>query len=178
MESTLVLCTPAFQSFSQHSLPITLLLCYTGLDTQEYEADWTLQVQELTEKPLAKSAETCYTAISNETLHSLVESRRTMTQGDEELLDANAACAYLAKRWGVSSYSLLAFRSLRHRHKIKPALAAKTATFWRKSDLDKIPKPSRSNPRPDQRKKRDDEPGGTATVQPWDLPVAELARAG
>lgn len=70
----------------------------------------------------------------------------------EELLDANEAVKYLAERWGIESYSLVAFRSLRFRYNIKPALASKTATFWRKSDLDQIPRPSKSNPRPKRKR--------------------------
>lgn len=74
----------------------------------------------------------------------------------EELLDVNEAVKYLAERWGIESYSLVAFRSLRFRYDIKPALASKTATFWRKSDLDQIPKPSKSNPRPKRKRQSED----------------------
>ena len=72
---------------------------------------------------------------------------------NEELIDASEAVKYLAERWGMPSYSLDAFKQLRLRHKIKPALSSKTSTFWRKRDLDKIPKPDRSNPRRKRSKK-------------------------
>jgi hypothetical protein len=65
----------------------------------------------------------------------------------EELLNSEQAADYLAKKWGIPSYSMDAFRALRSRWHIKPALGSKTATFWRKSDLDTIPKPDRSRPR-------------------------------
>lgn len=66
---------------------------------------------------------------------------------EQQLLEANEAVKYLAQRWGIESYSLEAFRMLRYRHHIKPALSSRTSTFWRKSDLDKIEKPDRSKPR-------------------------------
>lgn len=66
---------------------------------------------------------------------------------EEQLLEANDAVKYLAQRWGIESYSLEAFRMLRYRWHIKPALSSKTSSFWRKSDLDNIPKPDRSRPR-------------------------------
>jgi hypothetical protein len=65
----------------------------------------------------------------------------------DQLLEANEAVKYLAKRWEIESYSLEAFRMLRWRYNIKPALSSKTSTFWRKSDLDKIEKPDRSKKR-------------------------------
>jgi hypothetical protein len=71
----------------------------------------------------------------------------------EELLDGSEAAQYLAKRWGIESYSIDAFRMLRYRYNIKPVLSSKTATFWRTSDLDAIPQPSRHNPRPKRTKK-------------------------
>lgn len=66
---------------------------------------------------------------------------------DEPLMDANQAAEYLAKRWGLESYSIQAFKQLRMRKGIRPDLAARRATFWRKSTLDKIEKPDRSQPR-------------------------------
>jgi hypothetical protein len=66
---------------------------------------------------------------------------------NEEFLDSAQAVKYLAERWGIDSYSRDAFRALRSRWKIKPTVGGRTATFWRKSDLDKIPKPDRSRPR-------------------------------
>jgi hypothetical protein len=86
-----------------------------------------------------------------------------MIYNDEELMEANEAVKYLAERWGMDSYSLVAFRSLRFRYKIEPALASRTATFWRKSDLDKIPKPDKSKPRgPRKKKKTEDSDEGEA----------------
>lgn len=76
---------------------------------------------------------------------------------EQELLEANEAVKYLAERWGIPSYSLNSFRVLRHRFQIKPALSSRTSTFWRKSDLDRIPKPDRTKPRgPRKAKKTDD----------------------
>src|SRR5579862_6945155 len=95
---------------------------------------------------------------------------------EEQLLEANEAVKYLAKRWGIESYSLEAFRMHRFRHHIKPALASKTSSFWRISDLDKIPKPDRNAKRgPRTKKKPDDGEDGegifskvllTKTLQP------------
>lgn len=71
----------------------------------------------------------------------------------EDLLDSEQAVRYLAERWQLPSYSKGAFRALRFRLKrvkgvhIQPVLATRTATFWRKCDLDRIPKPDRSQPR-------------------------------
>lgn len=78
-----------------------------------------------------------------------------MSEPNEELLEANEAVKYLARRWGIESYSLEAFRMLRFRNPdIKPALSSRTSSFWRKSDLDLIPKPDRSKPRPLRRVKK------------------------
>ncbi len=71
---------------------------------------------------------------------------------EKELVDSKEAVEYLAKRWGKESYSLGAFRSLRFRYNLKPALATHSATFWRKSDLDKIPMPDRRKQRGKKRK--------------------------
>ena len=78
----------------------------------------------------------------------------------KELMDAPQAVQYLAQKWGIESYSVAAFKTLRHRWKLQPALASPKATFWRKSDLDKIPKPSRSNPRPLRRRLKKTDGGG------------------
>ena len=81
----------------------------------------------------------------------------------EDLLDSEQAVQYLAKKWKMESYSKGAFRALRFRlnHEtdlnIQPVLATKTATFWRKSDLDRIPKPDRTQPRGPRAKKNNDE---------------------
>lgn len=113
---------------------------------------------------LAKISSPCYDFTCNPSLQVKDTEEGDTMDSDEKLLDANEAVKYLAERWGVESYSLVAFRSLRFRYNIKPALAAKTATFWRKSDLDQIPKPSKSNPRPKRKKAGDDsEDDGTNT---------------
>ncbi len=86
---------------------------------------------------------------------------------DEELLEASAACEFLTELWGLEEpYSLVAFRSLRFRYGIKPALAAKRATFWKKSQLRNIPRPDKGKPRPSRRgaRKKPDEEGNAATV--------------
>ncbi len=75
-----------------------------------------------------------------------------MTENHEELMDSKQAVDYLIKKWGIESYSLGAFRALRFRWKIQPALAVHAATFYRKSDLDKIPKPDRKRKRGSHKK--------------------------
>ena len=75
-----------------------------------------------------------------------------MSENMDEILEANDAVKYLAERWGIKTYSLEAFRMLRARYGIQPALRSKTATFWRKSDLDAIPKPDRTRPRGPRKK--------------------------
>lgn len=73
---------------------------------------------------------------------------------NDDLLTAGEAAEYLAKRWGRESYSVDAFKQLRHRWGLKPAMHIQNATLWRRSDLDNIPEPSRNNPRPKARHKR------------------------
>lgn len=90
-----------------------------------------------------------------------------MEPKDEPLMDANEAAEYLAKRWGLESYSIDAFKQLRMRRKdIQPDLAARRATFWKKSTLDKIEKPDRSRPRGPRQKKDDSDglAGGSSRV--------------
>jgi len=71
----------------------------------------------------------------------------------DDLLTAGEAATYLAKKWGrPEGYSTVAFRHLRHRWKLEPALLVGNASLWRRADLDKIPEPSRSNPRPRRRR--------------------------
>jgi hypothetical protein len=102
---------------------------------------------------------------------------------DQELLEANEAVKYLAEKWGISSYSLVAFRSLRFRYNIKPALSSKTSSFWRKSDLDRIPKPDRSKPRGKRKSKEDgDEESRSSSVVLMhtslsEMPATALAKA-
>ncbi|GCE14217.1 hypothetical protein [Tengunoibacter tsumagoiensis] len=76
---------------------------------------------------------------------------------EEKLLSAGEAASYLAEKWGMPSYSTVAFRQLRHRRKnLRPAMLTDNASLWRKEDLDQIKKPSLSNPRA-KRKKKDAE---------------------
>src|SRR5579885_916653 len=84
---------------------------------------------------------------------------------EKEYYDAGEAVVYLAKRWGMESYSVDAFKMLRHRRGIKPDIEAKTASLWKKSTLDTIEKPDRGGqrpyaPRPGRRKKRGQASGG------------------
>jgi hypothetical protein len=81
-----------------------------------------------------------------------------MTENEKEYYDAGEAVIYLAKKWGMKSYSVDAFKMLRHRRGIKPDIEAKTASLWKKSTLDTIEKPDRGGqrsyaPRPNRRKK-------------------------
>ncbi len=79
----------------------------------------------------------------------------------EDLLNSEQAVEYLAKKWKLETYSKGAFRALRFRlnhdkdWNIEPALSTRTAAFWRKVDLDRIPKPDRTRTR-GPRKKNDD----------------------
>lgn len=68
---------------------------------------------------------------------------------EEELLAGAEAAKYLAEKWGIASYSPTAFRMLRKRWKIAPDLVipGNPVPLWRKSTLDKIPKPDRTRPR-------------------------------
>lgn len=78
-----------------------------------------------------------------------------MSENDEkkgDYLTVDEACAYLAEKWGIESYSQEAFRALRSRKKIKPDLGTKNASFWKRETLDAIPKPDRSAPRPREKK--------------------------
>ncbi len=76
----------------------------------------------------------------------------------EEWLEASDAAQYLADKWGIPSYSTEALKKLRQRRGLQPGLSGKTATFWRKSELDQISKPDRSRPR-GPRKKREHSEG-------------------
>lgn len=79
----------------------------------------------------------------------------------DNLLTAGEAADYLAKRWGRDRYDAKAFKLLRHRWNLQPAMTLPNATLWRRSDLDKIPEPDRSRPRPSakgpRKKKNPDE---------------------
>jgi hypothetical protein len=60
---------------------------------------------------------------------------------------AGEAAKYLAKKWGMESYSTAAFQQLRLRHVLEPDFKLAKDTLWLPETLDKIPKPSRNNPR-------------------------------
>lgn len=66
---------------------------------------------------------------------------------NEEYLSAGEAAAYLAKKWGMPSYKASAFKTLRYRWNIQPAIVTSNASLWKKSDLDSIPKPTRGRPK-------------------------------
>ncbi len=71
----------------------------------------------------------------------------------DDLLSAGEAAEYLAKRWGRQEYKTTAFKQLRHRWGLEPALKTENATLWRRRDLENIPEPSRNRPRPSRKKK-------------------------
>lgn len=83
---------------------------------------------------------------------------------EKEFLEASEAANYLAERWGLPSYSAEAFKMLRHRWNIHPAIKTSNATLWRKSDLDKIEKPDRSRSRGKRIKVEDEEDGFSTSV--------------
>ena len=70
-----------------------------------------------------------------------------------ELLESNEAVKYLAQKWGMKSYGLVAFRSLRLRRGIKPTMQSRTSAWFSKELLDSIPKPVRG------RRRKEDEDG-------------------
>ena len=78
---------------------------------------------------------------------------------EKELINAKEAIAYLCERWNIESYSETAFRSLRFRRGIKPALSGPTATYYRKSDLDQIPKPDKSSGKGKKKEEKSGEEG-------------------
>lgn len=87
-----------------------------------------------------------------------------MNDDNEKLMGVHEAAKYLAKKWGMDSYSLEAFRMHRKRWNVHPSLSSENATFWRKSDLDKLPKPDKSRPR-SPRKKENEDSDNPATSQ-------------
>jgi hypothetical protein len=85
--------------------------------------------------------------------------RENMTENSEqknsgELLESNEAVKYLAQKWGMKSYGLIAFRSLRLRRGIKPTMQSKTSAWFSRELLDSIPKPARG-----RRRKENEEEG-------------------
>lgn len=85
----------------------------------------------------------------------------------EELLEAAEAAKYLSDKWGIP-YTTDALKMLRSRSngKYKPTMSAKNATFWSKSDLDKIPQPQRGRRAASTDEESDDneEQGGRDTT--------------
>lgn len=75
-------------------------------------------------------------------------------ESPDDLLTAGEAAAYLAKRWGRDTYKATAFKQLRIRWGLTPAVILPNATLWRRGDLDMIPEPDRGKPRPSRRKKK------------------------
>jgi hypothetical protein len=70
-----------------------------------------------------------------------------MKDGDDILLEAGEAAKYLAEKWEIPNYTTDAFKMLRRRHHLQPALLIGNASLWRKSDLDKIPQPKKGRPK-------------------------------
>lgn len=71
-----------------------------------------------------------------------------MTEDQEEkYLSAGEAATYLSQKWGLPSYKASALKTLRYRWGISPAFTTSNASLWKKSDLDKIPRPTRGRPR-------------------------------
>lgn len=85
----------------------------------------------------------------------------------DELMEAREAAEYLAKKWGLEHYSIDAFKQLRYRWNLEPALKGRRSTWWRKSQLDVIPKPDRTKPRQRRKKTEDsqEEPGTSSSVR-------------
>jgi hypothetical protein len=83
---------------------------------------------------------------------------------ESEYLNSKQAVQYLCERWGMESYSEDAFRALVRLRNIKPDLGeGREAKRWKRSTLDQIYKPSKSNPRksaPKRRKKVHEDEGG------------------
>lgn len=76
---------------------------------------------------------------------------------EKDYLTAGEAAKYLAKKWGIESYSTSAFRLLRWRRHLQPDIDAGTASLWKKETLDAIEKPDRSRPRPARKKKPEED---------------------
>lgn len=90
----------------------------------------------------------------------------------EELLESNEAVKYLAQRWGMKSYGLVAFRSLRLRRGIKPTMQSRTSAWFSKELLDSIPKPVRG-----KRRKQDDDEGEGGRSSSATYPYSSYAPA-
>jgi hypothetical protein len=75
------------------------------------------------------------------------------TQKQKDYYTAGEAAQYLAKKWGIESYSTTAFRLLRWRWELQPDMHLGNASLWKQETLDAIPKPDRSKPRPKKEKR-------------------------
>jgi hypothetical protein len=95
-----------------------------------------------------------------------IEKRDAMSE-ESEYLNSKQAVQYLCEKWGMESYSEDAFRALVRLRNIKADLGeGREAKRWKRSTLDKIYKPSKSNPRksaPKRRKKVQNEEEGERT---------------
>ncbi len=80
------------------------------------------------------------------------EVRPLDTQKQKDYYTAGEAAQYLAKKWGIESYSTTAFRLLRWRWGLQPDMHLGNASLWKQETLDAIPKPDRSKPRPKKEK--------------------------
>ena len=113
--------------------------------------------------PLAIPLWTWYDFICNEKLQNTSARKIPMTDNQEqkrpeELLESNDAVKYLAQKWGMKSYGLIAFRSLRLRNGIEPTMKSRTSAWFSKELLDSIPRPTRGR-RPKSGSKRDNNEG-------------------
>lgn len=78
-------------------------------------------------------------------------------EGEKKYLTAREAVQYLAKKWGIESYSLEAFRVYRFRHHLEPDLSTENTSLWTRKTLDTIPKPRpRGRPKEDKKQHEDD----------------------
>lgn len=78
-------------------------------------------------------------------------------EGDKEYLTAREAVQYLAKKWGIESYTMGAFRVYRLRHKLEPDLSTENTSLWKRETLDSIPKPGpKGRPKRTEQQHEDD----------------------
>lgn len=75
-------------------------------------------------------------------------------ENPDDLLTAGEAAAYLARKWNRPGYTTVAFRQLRHRRGLKPAMLLPRESLWRRADLDAIAEPSPHSPRPGRRRRK------------------------
>jgi hypothetical protein len=100
---------------------------------------------------LVKLVTVCYDSWVNV---SQREVRPLDTRKQKDYYTAGEAAQYLAKKWGIESYSTTAFRLLRRRWELQPDMHLGNASLWKQETLDAIPKPDRSKPRPKKEKRR------------------------